>query len=237
VISAQALAENGSPGKDVREQRIGRVVDGYDRVIEWLAGPVASSIQTSTIVSDVRWEQGHVEIATRRADGLTGGAMEARAAIVAVPLGVLKAAPDEPGAIAFVPELRQKQAVLDHLAVGHVVRVTLRLTEPVWSSGRFAKRTGIGALDALSFLHTADEDFPVWWTAQPIDGTLFFAGEATEPEGRTGTVDQRDRHWPSCRTAGAACAQNLNTTAPLARLKSSLVFPRGIPRTSRSWNA
>ena len=24
---------------------------------------------------------------------------------------------------------------------------------------------------------------------QPIDGTLFFAGEATDPEGRTGTVD------------------------------------------------
>jgi monoamine oxidase len=168
VISAQSLAANGSPGGDIREQRIGRVVDGYDRVVEWLAGPVASSIQTSTIVSGVRWERGHVAIATRRADGLRGGTMEARAAIIAVPLGVLKAARHEPGAIAFVPELRQKQPVLGHLAVGHVVRVTLRLTEPPWSSGRFATRTEAGALDALSFLHTADEDFPVWWTAYPV---------------------------------------------------------------------
>jgi monoamine oxidase len=273
MISAQALARNGSPGDDVRERRIGRVVEGYDRVIEWLAAPITSAIQTSTIVTGVRWERGHVEIETRRADGVARGPMEARAAIIAIPLGVLKAAPDEPGAIAFVPELRQKQEALDHLAVGFVVRVTLRLTEPVWASASIARRATTPPLDALSFLHTKNEDFPVWWTAypvrapvivgwrggpaahrmaqlapeeiklravgslaqvcdvplrrmrsmvagawlhdwehdpfargaysyarvggaeaprrlaQPIHGTLFFAGEATDPEGRTGTVD------------------------------------------------
>jgi hypothetical protein len=55
----------------------------------------------------------HVEIGTRHADGLTCGPVEARAAIIAVPLGVLKAAPDDRGAIAFVPELRQKQEALE----------------------------------------------------------------------------------------------------------------------------
>ena len=140
MVSAQALAANGSPGEDVRERRIGRVVEGYDRVIEWLAAPITNAIQTSTIVTGVRWEPGHVEIETRHPDGLTCIPMEARAAIIAIPLGVLKAASDEPGAIAFVPELRQKQDALDHLAVGFVVRVTLRLTQPVWASASLAKR-------------------------------------------------------------------------------------------------
>jgi flavin-dependent amine oxidoreductase len=91
--------------------------------------------------------------------------MEARAAIIAIPLGALKAASDEPSAIAFAPEFRQKQDALDHLAVGFVVRVTLRLTQPVWASALLAKRAKTTALDALTFLHTADEDFPMWWTA------------------------------------------------------------------------
>jgi Flavin containing amine oxidoreductase len=86
----------------------------------------------------VRWEPGHVEIETRHPEGLTCIPMEARAAIIAIPLGVLKAASDELGAIAFLPYLRQKQDALDHLAVGFVVRVTLRLTQPVWASASLA---------------------------------------------------------------------------------------------------
>jgi hypothetical protein len=36
-ISAAALREGGSPGDDWQEQRLGRMIDGYDRVIDWLA--------------------------------------------------------------------------------------------------------------------------------------------------------------------------------------------------------
>jgi hypothetical protein len=70
--------------------------------------------------------------------------MEARAAIIALPLGVLKAGPAAHRMAQLAPEEIKARAV--------------------------------GA------------EAP-WRLAQPIDGTLSFAGEATDPEGRTGTVD------------------------------------------------
>jgi monoamine oxidase len=167
-ISAQVLAHGGSPRGDVREQRICRIVGGYDRVIEWLAAPIARSIQTSTIVTTVRWQRKGLLVEARYADGRARAPLEAAAAIVAVPLGVLQAPADAVGAIAFVPELTQKQAALELLAVGFVLRVTLRLREPFWASDRLARRMRAGSLDTLSFLHTADSDFPVWWTAYPL---------------------------------------------------------------------
>ena len=172
IISARALAEGGSPGDDVRERRIGRLVEGYDRVIHSLAEPLMGRIHTSTIVTVVKWKQGHVEIHARLADGRMRARIEARAAIITVPVGVLKAAPDELGAIAFIPELRQKRAALDCLTVSHVVRVVLRLRERFWASEWFAKQAKSDQLDTLSFLHTRDHDFPVWWTAYPTRAPL-----------------------------------------------------------------
>lgn len=49
-----------------------------------------------------------------------------------------------------------------------LLRGTLRLSEPFWASDWLAKRMRTKSLDTLSFLHTADEDFPVWWTAYPM---------------------------------------------------------------------
>jgi monoamine oxidase len=51
--------------------------------------------------------------------------------------------------------------------MGSVVRVTLRLSERFWASDWFAKQIGTEELDVLSFLHTTDDDFPVWWTKHP----------------------------------------------------------------------
>jgi monoamine oxidase len=167
-ISERALADGGSPKDDVRERRIGRVSDGYDRVIEALAAPLGDRIRRSAIVTRVRWAPGNVSVEARHPDGRGRPAIIARAAIVAVPLGVLKAGAGETGAIEFDPELRAKREPLDHLAMGSVVRIVLRLSERFWASEWFAKHTGRQDLDTLSFLHTNDEQFPIWWTAYPV---------------------------------------------------------------------
>jgi monoamine oxidase len=109
-----------------------------------------------------------VSVETQHADGRTRPKIDASAAIVAVPLGVLKAPVGELGAIEFDPDLRMKQQALAHLEMGSVVRITLRLTERFWASDWFAKQIGNPGLDTLSFLHTADEHFPVWWSAYPV---------------------------------------------------------------------
>lgn len=95
--------------------------------------------------------------------------------MIAVPLGVLQAAPGEAGTIEFDPELRAKRQPLQRLAMGQVVRVTLRLSEAFWESEWFAKDARTKELDTLSFLQTGDTDFPVWWTAYPVRAPVLVA--------------------------------------------------------------
>ena len=42
-VSEHALAEGGSPHDDVREQRLGRAIDGYDAVPRWIAKDVVEA--------------------------------------------------------------------------------------------------------------------------------------------------------------------------------------------------
>jgi monoamine oxidase len=167
-ISERALADGGAPEGDVRERRIGRVIDGYDRVIEWLAASLGDRIRLSAIATRVRWAPGNVEVEVRHPDGRSRPAVTARAAIVTVPVGVLNAPPGEAGAIAFDPDIRAKRQPLEHVAMGSVVRIVLRLSEAFWASEWYAKQSGKPGLDTLSFLQTQDEDFPTWWTAYPL---------------------------------------------------------------------
>jgi monoamine oxidase len=170
LVSARALAEDGTPGEDVRERRIARIVEGYDRVPDWLASPFPERLRLDTIVTRVEWRRGTVRLHANGIDDRPRPAIESRAAIVTVPLGVLKAQPGELGAIAFDPPLPQKDRALDALAVGSVVRVAIRFQERFWAS-----EAGSEELDTLSFLHTSDPDFPVWWTAYPFRLPLIVA--------------------------------------------------------------
>jgi monoamine oxidase len=156
LISAHALAAGGWPGDDLEERRLGRVIDGYDRVIEWLAIPLVGDIRLGAVVARVEWSRGAVAVHVRHPGGVEF-AVEARAAVIAVPLGVLKASPVDVGAIEFVPDITAKRPVLDVLDMGSVVRIVLRLRERVWADNH----------PTLSFLHSNDSDFPTWWTAYP----------------------------------------------------------------------
>jgi monoamine oxidase len=168
LVSAQVLADAGSPGDDERERRIGRVLGGYDRVIEWMAAPLDGRIRLSALVTRVTWRPGRVVVDVQQPDGRDRQSIESRAAIITVPLGVLKASPGERGAIEFSPPLSQKRDALEHLAVGSVVRVAFLFTERFWAEEWFAKRVRSDAFDLCSFIHTHDPHFPVWWTAYPL---------------------------------------------------------------------
>src|SRR4029079_16469253 len=89
---------------------------------------------------------------------------------VAVPLGVLKAPPEEPGGLRFHPGLTRYQGALERLDMGPVVKVALRFRERVWS-------------DEADFFHDARAAFPTWWTRGPLRVpvlTAWAAGPAAE---------------------------------------------------------
>jgi monoamine oxidase len=56
--------------------------------------------------------------------------------------------------------------------MGSVVRITLRLSERFWASEWYAKQIGTQELDTASFVHTNDEQFPIWWTSYPVTAPL-----------------------------------------------------------------
>jgi monoamine oxidase len=172
LVSARSLSENGHPGDDRRERRLGRVVDGYDRVPASLAAPILHRIHLSRVVTLIEWEPGHVSVHAKRPSGRSLETVTARAAIVAVPLGVLKANPDQEGAIRFDPSLDQKHAALQRLASGSAVRIVCRFRERFWAADWFAKLHRSEDLDTWSFLHGHDRQFPTWWTAYPATEPL-----------------------------------------------------------------
>jgi monoamine oxidase len=174
-VSGTVLADAGSPGDDVRERGLGRPLDGYGSLMKWLAEPIARRVRLRSPVTDVRWRRGHVDVDGHHATSGRRFTERTQAAIVTVPIGVLNAHAGERGAIAFTPDIRAKREALAHVAMGPVVRVVLRLRERFWGEDWFATHATRPDTDTLSFLHTNDPDFPVWWTAFPLRAPLLVA--------------------------------------------------------------
>jgi monoamine oxidase len=165
-ISARSLA-----GEFVDEGDQYVVPGGYDQLVRSLADDCARGgvrLIQEMVVRSVAWRRGHVRIVAR--DSITNSARTytARAAVVTLPLGVLKARAG-PGAVRFRPGLRAKRDAISRMQVGHVMRLNIRFTRAAWrrflpAALRRVRRTGFG------FIHSAAKGVPVWWSHsdQPV---------------------------------------------------------------------
>jgi monoamine oxidase len=123
-------------------------------------------VATSTVVEELRWNSGGVEILARGSNGAKR--LSAPRALITVPLGVLQARSDKRGAIRFIPELPEpKREAIRNVAMGKVIRVVLRFRERFWEDcprfeGRNSRKMG-----GMSFLFSHDDCFPTWWTRAP----------------------------------------------------------------------
>jgi monoamine oxidase len=149
--------------------RSGRVVQGYDRVSAWLARDLGESLHPGRPVREIAWERGKVELTV----GDEPSKVTARAAVITVPLGVLQAPPDAPGGIRFLPDPPRLRRTLDLLTMGAVVRLVLGFRELPWK--------GRSDLDRLSYLHTGDKTFRVWWTQYPLRAPVLVAWSGGPP--------------------------------------------------------
>jgi len=131
-------------------------------------------------VHSIHWKKGRVTVeATRHGQPCS---MQARRAIITLPLGVLQLAPHATGAVRFVPELR-KQHALAGLAPGPVIKVVLHFRKPFWEEiddGRY--RDG-------AFFRSPGTPFRTFWSSVPLRGSLLnaWAGglNATRLSGRS----------------------------------------------------
>lgn len=143
-VSAREIAEEWGSGALGSSQM--RPQGGYGALLEtYLTGKF--QIALGRPVREVRWEKGAVEVEGVRA----------KQAIVTLPLGVLPA-------VRFFPHI-EKDAALDKLASGPVIRVALRFREEFWQK----RQPGI------AFFHNPQAPFPTFWTPLPMHAPLLTA--------------------------------------------------------------
>jgi monoamine oxidase len=170
LISTSAIAMADRAAADIEGGRQFRIKVGYASLIEWLVtGLPCDALHLQTTVREIRWEQNQVEVLADTPNGER--IFSATRLIVTVPLGVLKASSGTPGAIQFIPTLSQKRAALEHLEVGHVIKLMICFKERFWESdARFAVVTSF------------DEGIPTWWTQAPLISNVL-TGWAGGPAG------------------------------------------------------
>ena len=154
-ISARDLAEEWGSGAIGSSQL--RPLGGYGPLLESLTGRGAR-LRLQTIVREVRWKRGSVEIEGRFLG--KPWRTKAKRAVITLPLGVLQS-----DLVRFFPSLREKQAALKKLAPGPVIRVAMRFRSAFWEE----------ACPGVAFFHSPAAAFPTFWTPLPMRVPLLTA--------------------------------------------------------------
>ena len=181
--------------EEIEGDRAFRCAGGYETLLRHFREKIKGSadIRTNSVVHQVNWKQGHVELVVRN-DG-NEQKLTAAQVLVTVPLAMLKGALGDSGEIQFNPPLPSaKLSAMQKIEVGHVVRIVLRFRERFWNT--ICPDSGKKTLSRMSFLFSQDEWFPTWWTTMPaklpiITGWApFRAAESLSGKGKSFVVQR-----------------------------------------------
>ena len=168
-VSAHFIAKEWGSGGMLDSPQF-RPLGGYSSVLAALAGALdreSIRLQLQTVVREVRWRRGSVEIDAAFLD--QPFSVQATCAIVTLPLGVLQAPVGASGTVRFVPGLDTKREALQQLVFGPVLKLSLRFRTAFWE-----KLDG-GRYEDAAFFHSAATAFPTFWTALPLRAPLLTA--------------------------------------------------------------
>lgn len=146
-ISAKSLV--GSLDAVETSRRFYSGYRSFVEALEELATQAGAQFRFQAPVRTIVWRKGGVDVALER-----GETLEAQAALVTLPVGVLKS-----GGVRFQPDLpAAKQRALARIENGHAHRAVFWFHEPFWEN----------RVKNVSFLHSDLPTFPTWWTALPF---------------------------------------------------------------------
>ena len=168
-VSAHFIAREWGSGGMLDSPQF-RPLGGYSSVLAALAGGLDREnirLQLQTVVREVRWKRGSVEIDAIFLD--QPFSVQAACAIVTLPLGVLQAPAEASGAVRFVPGLDTKRKALEGLVSGPVLKLSLRFRRAFW------EELDGGKYEGASFFHSAHTAFPTFWTSLPLRAPLLTA--------------------------------------------------------------
>jgi monoamine oxidase len=168
-ISVHSLVHGMHADEQIEGDRAFRIPTGYETLVKLFHKQLlqgGASIRLNTVVERVEWGNGKVVLTTR--ENSRESTTVCSRVLITVSLGVLQAPEGEPGHVRFVPEFPAvKQQALAHLAMGKVMRITLRFNERFWDRlsppGKKSER-----LSNASFIFSEEDWFPTWWTTMPL---------------------------------------------------------------------
>jgi monoamine oxidase len=172
--SAEAIGALERASRALQGDQVARVEGGYAGVLEHVRQSMErhapDALLLSTVVTEIRWAAGHVLVQARKRTGLVLPPVQAQAAIVTVPLGVLRAPEGAVGAIRFAPRVHDVERTAAALVQGPLFKLLLRFREDFWRSGT---PTGHHArLRGFGFAHLPGAPVPTWWTTVPVDSSV-----------------------------------------------------------------
>jgi monoamine oxidase len=168
IASVKAIADELESGTDSTSAR---PLGGYGPLFDHLRTDCERAgvrFAFSTRVRRISWSGADVavDVAGSRGKPQT---LQARAAIVTLPVGVLRHRGDETE-IGFEPELPPaKREALAHIEMGHVVKVAL------WFRTAFWEQIAGGRYYDAAFFHDDRQPIPTYWTQLPIRSQLIVA--------------------------------------------------------------
>jgi monoamine oxidase len=163
-ISERAVASGGNPGESQEEQRMARLLEGYDTIPSWLASPVQRSVRLGHVVTSIEWSRGRARVMARSKAG-TLTTLSAKAVIVTIPISLLHPDSRGRGAIAFSPEIPVVRQAASRLAMGQVQRIGVLLDRPLVELLGERRRM---QLTRAAFVLARGVDVPAWWTSYPL---------------------------------------------------------------------
>jgi monoamine oxidase len=155
---------------------------GYSSLIEALGAEAESYgalIRRNTVVKEIRWSSGTVAVTSEPGrpdvapDTQRHVEFSVAAVVVTVPLSILQLEPTG-GGIRFIPELPEsKQAAIQQLAMGNVLKINLRFRDRFWEDVKlWDKEAERVSFHDAGFFHNPDAPLPTWWTQLPIRAPL-----------------------------------------------------------------
>jgi len=168
-VGVAGLNRTSEAAESIDGDKSFRILGGYDELPAAMFSSLKRELtilNLETVVEEVCWEDGKVEVVTVRRDHRSR--LRAPRAILTLPLGVLKAPPGTKGAVQISPRLPERESALNEVEMGNAVHIALRFTERFWESMEFPTREGSASLWDLGFLHARNEVVPTWWTQLPV---------------------------------------------------------------------
>ena len=130
-----------------------RLDGGYGALVRWYMDHSNADLRFRAEVHSIEWQSRRAKVGFVH-DSLKQTVV-ARAVVVTVPLPWLQA--ERPhSALQFVPDVPAKRSAARRLAMGHVVRVSFVLSQPIWED----------IVPNLAFVFCPTKPFPTWWTGR-----------------------------------------------------------------------